>query len=83
MLTPTQLLGILLLQVIYTLVHFGKSYATWRTPFLSLLQNGTRKPSAGISNVGVTISNEISDTTRQTGAAVSTTYPPAAPIAAV
>ncbi|WWD21938.1 hypothetical protein CI109_106426 [Kwoniella shandongensis] len=33
-------LGILLLEVIYTLRHYGRSYPTWRTPFNQLVAYG-------------------------------------------
>ncbi|ODN75200.1 hypothetical protein L202_06397 [Cryptococcus amylolentus CBS 6039] len=35
------LLGILVLEVAYTLTHFGGGYATWRTPFNQLVAYGT------------------------------------------
>ncbi|WWC87306.1 uncharacterized protein L201_002194 [Kwoniella dendrophila CBS 6074] len=49
-------LAILLLEVIYTLMHFDRSYPTWRTPFNRLLGHGStaKAAPAGISSAEMT-----------------------------
>ncbi|WVF70174.1 hypothetical protein IAT40_004962 [Kwoniella sp. CBS 6097] len=44
-------LGILLFEIIYTLKHYGGTYATWRTPLCELDSYGT-SPSAGVATSG-------------------------------
>lgn len=39
--TDTQLLGLLLFQVIWVLIHRDGTYATWRTPFHQLAEGNT------------------------------------------
>jgi hypothetical protein len=45
----SQILAILLLEVIVTLRGYGYSLDTWRTPFNELVTNGTGRHSGGIS----------------------------------
>ncbi|OCF59227.1 hypothetical protein L486_03730 [Kwoniella mangroviensis CBS 10435] len=66
-------LGILLLEVIYTLKHFGGTYSTWRTPFNQLVSYGA----PGSSNKAGTeggISSSVPMTTRTPNVGSQHTY---------
>ncbi|WRT65153.1 uncharacterized protein IL334_002096 [Kwoniella shivajii] len=55
------ILAILLLEVIYTLKHFGRDYPTWRTPFNQLVEYGTPGSRTGATTQpGVAMNNVTS-----------------------
>ncbi|WWC67537.1 uncharacterized protein I206_101446 [Kwoniella pini CBS 10737] len=59
--------GILLLEVIYTMKNYGRSYATWRTPFNQLLTYGTSSSSKshneGVLETGMASKGNANTTT--------------------
>ena len=67
--------------MIYTLVHYGTSYATWRTPFHQLLEYGSGETrTAGISSGDVPQPVPMSTVNRHNYATASEA--PAAPVQA-
>jgi hypothetical protein len=42
--------GLLAFEVTYTLLHYGSSYPTWRTPFAQLVVYGSKSASGGIGH---------------------------------
>ncbi|WVR04334.1 hypothetical protein IAU60_001334 [Kwoniella sp. DSM 27419] len=69
-------LGILLFEVVYTIMHFGRDRATWRTPFNQLAAYGS--PSTGSASTAVPMSTvPPSGTSGATTQQVSTAPAPA------